>query len=321
MHWRASPPARLPSVCHTYELPSFLCALPPQASCPATRSAGSARTGRAPSRCCAAWRSAAAWTPRRTRAWSRAPLGRALRATATRRSRWVWAGRGGTGRVPRACGREGTCHPGLAAASTVPACGTPLGFTHNSARACAAGLPAQPRARRGAAGHGRGGRAGRLRGAPRAAGSGICGCAWGSSRGCARRGSEDAHGGTLLDRPSPRVHPLCSGAGHPKLMRVVAAATRTTQNTDDAEAWACAGAAVLEAVVARGDSIQAAAEAAAAELRAGSGERQGAQWLVGGLAGAWSCKVPAARAAGSGQCAVFPGVLPHAPASAASSAR
>lgn len=72
-------------------------------------------------------------------------------------------------------------------------------------------------------------------------------------------------------------------------MRIVAAATRTTQNTDDAEAWACAGAAVLEAVVARGSTICAAAEAAAAELREGSGGRAGAGegggWL--GVRGEW----------------------------------
>jgi hypothetical protein len=56
-------------------------------------------------------------------------------------------------------------------------------------------------------------------------------------------------------------------------MRLVAAATRTTQNTDDAEAWACAGAAVLERLVVGGASMADAVAAAADELRAGSGER------------------------------------------------
>lgn len=54
-------------------------------------------------------------------------------------------------------------------------------------------------------------------------------------------------------------------------MRLVAAATRTTQNTDDAEAWACAGAAVLDAIVARGRGGAEAVEDAAAELESGSG--------------------------------------------------
>lgn len=54
-------------------------------------------------------------------------------------------------------------------------------------------------------------------------------------------------------------------------MRLVAAATRTTQNTDDAEAWACAGAAVLEALIVRGCTMAAAVADAVEELRSGSG--------------------------------------------------
>jgi hypothetical protein len=54
-------------------------------------------------------------------------------------------------------------------------------------------------------------------------------------------------------------------------MQVVAAATRTTQNTDDAEAWARAGAAALERLVVRGCSVREAAASAAEELERGSG--------------------------------------------------
>lgn len=61
--------------------------------------------------------------------------------------------------------------------------------------------------------------------------------------------------------------------GHPSLMRIVAAATRTTQNTDDAEAWACAGAAVLERLILEGCSVVQALTATVAELRGGSGEQ------------------------------------------------
>lgn len=61
-------------------------------------------------------------------------------------------------------------------------------------------------------------------------------------------------------------------AGDARLLRVVAAATRTTQNTDDAEAWACAGAVVLERLIVVGGTMRGAVAAAIEELRAGSGE-------------------------------------------------
>jgi len=54
-------------------------------------------------------------------------------------------------------------------------------------------------------------------------------------------------------------------------MRLVTAATRTTQNTDDAEAWACAGAAVLESLVVDGVTMREAVTRTADELEQGSG--------------------------------------------------
>lgn len=81
-------------------------------------------------------------------------------------------------------------------------------------------------------------------------------------------GAEDAQADCVA-----RLAPLVAAfAGHPRLMRLVAAATRTTQNTDDAEAWACAGAAVLERLL-LGDESATLADAVAEtvqELRSGS---------------------------------------------------
>ncbi|KAI8470947.1 MAG: ADP-ribosylation/Crystallin J1 [Monoraphidium minutum] len=84
-------------------------------------------------------------------------------------------------------------------------------------------------------------------------------------------GAEDAQANCVA-----RLAPLVAAfAGHPNFMRIVAAATRTTQNTDEAEAWACAGAAVLEALIVDGCGAREAVERAAAELGGGSGARAG----------------------------------------------
>jgi ADP-ribosylglycohydrolase len=49
-------------------------------------------------------------------------------------------------------------------------------------------------------------------------------------------------------------------AGDERLISLVEAATRTTQNTDAAAAWACAGAAVLERLLMGQSAEQAVAE-------------------------------------------------------------
>lgn len=57
-----------------------------------------------------------------------------------------------------------------------------------------------------------------------------------------------------------------AGDGGDVLMRVVPLATRVTQNTDAAAAWAAVGAAVLEAVAAGGLSAEAAVRSALRQL-------------------------------------------------------
>ncbi len=57
-----------------------------------------------------------------------------------------------------------------------------------------------------------------------------------------------------------------AGDGGDVLMRVVPLATRVTQNTDAAAAWAAVGAAVLEAVAAGGCGAEAAVRSALREL-------------------------------------------------------
>ena len=60
-------------------------------------------------------------------------------------------------------------------------------------------------------------------------------------------------------------------AGDPRLMEVVEMATRVTQNTDEAVAWACVGAAVLERILS-GCTAAAAVSETIEELKGGSGE-------------------------------------------------
>lgn len=65
--------------------------------------------------------------------------------------------------------------------------------------------------------------------------------------------------------------PLVAGwAGTPGLVPIVQAATRVTQNTDAAAAWAAVGAAVLERVV-LGEAPSVAVRAVVTELRGSAG--------------------------------------------------
>jgi hypothetical protein len=54
-----------------------------------------------------------------------------------------------------------------------------------------------------------------------------------------------------------RLAPLVAAfAGNPRLMELVEMATRVTQNTDAAVAWACSGAAVLEGIILGKSALQ-----------------------------------------------------------------
>ncbi len=87
-----------------------------------------------------------------------------------------------------------------------------------------------------------------------------------------------------------RLAPLVAAfAGDARLMEVVEMATRVTQNTDAAVAWACTGAAVLEGVILGKSALQAVKDTKRELTMEAAGERGEQLWQRAGVAGAGAC--------------------------------